>query len=74
MNQKTVRQRTDAVSRVTTAHPPVDLSWKERLPALILLAALLFVGFWPKSLSTPLNSTLTAAFPALDAPRLAAGK
>jgi NADH-quinone oxidoreductase subunit M len=65
---------TDAISRVTTAHPPADLSWSERLPALILLLALLFVGFWPKSLSTPLNSTLTAAFPALDAPRLAAGK
>lgn len=65
---------TEAVSKVTTAHPPADLRWSEKLPALILLAALLFVGFWPKSLSTPLNSTLAAAFQGLDAPRLTAGK
>jgi NADH-quinone oxidoreductase subunit M len=65
---------TEAVTRVTTAHPPADLRWSEKLPALILLAALLVVGFWPKSLSTPLNSTLAAAFAGLDAPRLAAGK
>jgi NADH-quinone oxidoreductase subunit M len=65
---------TEAVTRVTNAHPPVDLRWSEKLPALILLVALLVVGFWPKSLSTPLNSTLNAAFSGLDAPRLAAGK
>jgi hypothetical protein len=28
---------------------------------LILLAALLFVGFWPKSLSTALDATLKPA-------------
>ena len=30
--------------------------------ALVLLAALLFVGFWPKSLTTPLNATLNAVY------------
>ena len=39
------------------------VGWGERLPALLLLAALLFIGFWPRALSTPLNSTLTAMFP-----------
>ncbi len=65
---------TEALDKVTAAHPPADLSWREKIPALILLAALLFVGFWPKSLSTPLNSTLAASFRMLDAPRLTAGR
>ena len=39
-------------------HPPVDLRWSERLPALILLATLLLVGFWPRLLSDPINQTL----------------
>ena len=43
------------------AHPPADLSWPEKIPALILLAALLFVGFWPKSLTGPINAALTPA-------------
>jgi len=40
---------------------PPDLGWGERLPALILLSALLFVGFWPKSISAPINSALEAS-------------
>jgi NADH-quinone oxidoreductase subunit M len=43
---------------VAAKHPPVDLLWPEKLPALILLAALLFVGFWPKSMSDPINAAL----------------
>ena len=65
---------TEALEGVLAANPPADLRWSERIPALILIATLLFVGFWPKSLSTPLNSTLNAAFGWLDAPRLVAGK
>jgi NADH-quinone oxidoreductase subunit M len=50
--------RTPEFARVAAGRPPVDLRWSERLPALILLAALVFVGFWPRSLSTPLNQAL----------------
>ena len=49
---------TDRLKEVATRHPPVDLSWAEKFPALVLLAALLFVGFWPKSMSDPINSAL----------------
>jgi NADH-quinone oxidoreductase subunit M len=59
---------TAALARVTAQHPPVDLRWGEKLPALLLLAALLFLGFWPKSLSTPLNATLQAVYAAPAAP------
>ncbi|MDB6170623.1 MAG: proton-translocating NADH-quinone oxidoreductase, chain [Verrucomicrobia bacterium] len=52
---------------VSGRHPPSDLTWREKIPALVLLAALLFIGFWPKSLSTPLNATLVST-PALSAP------
>ncbi len=52
---------TEALAKVTAAHPPADLSWQEKIPALILLAALLFVGFWPKSLTGPINAALTPA-------------
>lgn len=50
---------TAELAKVTAAHFPADLTWKERFPALILLAALLFIGFWPKSLTTPINAALT---------------
>ena len=53
---------TEAFARVAAQHPPTDLNWREKIPALILLAALLFIGFWPKSLSTPLNDTLHAVY------------
>jgi NADH-quinone oxidoreductase subunit M len=49
---------TPALQRVTAAHPPADLGWVERLPALILLAALLFFGFYPKALSRPVDQAL----------------
>ncbi|HWA08995.1 MAG TPA: NADH-quinone oxidoreductase subunit M [Opitutaceae bacterium] len=65
---------TEALQKVAATHPPGDLTWREKIPALVLLAALLFVGFWPQSLSRPLQSTLTASFRMLDAPRLAAGR
>jgi NADH-quinone oxidoreductase subunit M len=38
--------------------PEGDLGWAERLPALVLLGALLFIGFWPKSISEPVNGAL----------------
>jgi len=53
---------TEAFGIVAAAHPPADLRWNEKLPALILLAALLFIGFWPQSLSAPLNATLSAVY------------
>jgi NADH-quinone oxidoreductase subunit M len=53
---------------VIAAHPPADLRWSEKIPALILIVALLFIGFWPKSLSTPLDSALRALYPAVEAP------
>lgn len=65
---------TEALNKVSAAHPVSDLTWREKIPALVLLVALLFVGFWPKSLSAPLNSALVASFHQLDAPRLAAGR
>jgi NADH-quinone oxidoreductase subunit M len=51
---------TQAFATVAAAHPPTDLRWSEKVPALILLAALFFVGFWPKSLSTSIDTALTS--------------
>lgn len=55
---------TEAFAKVAAENPPADLRWGERVPALILLAALLFIGFWPRSISTPINSALEAVYPA----------
>ena len=55
---------TPEFAKVAAGQPPVDLRWSERLPALILLALLFFVGFWPRSLSAPLNQALQTAIPA----------
>jgi len=49
---------TEDFARVAAKHPPSDLTWAEKIPALVLLATLLFIGFWPKSISTPLNAAL----------------
>lgn len=54
----------DTLNGVLAANPPTDLRWSEKIPALILICALLFIGFWPKSLSTPLDSALRALYPA----------
>ena len=51
---------TPAFEKVAASQPVVDITWSERIPALILLAGLLVIGFWPKSLSEPLNRTLSA--------------
>jgi NADH-quinone oxidoreductase subunit M len=50
----------EALQRVMAEHPPADLDWRERLPALILLAALVLFGFYPRALSEPVNQALTA--------------
>jgi NADH-quinone oxidoreductase subunit M len=44
-------------------HPVTDLRWNERVPALVLLIALVALGVWPRAISTPLNSTLEAIYP-----------
>jgi len=49
---------TGRMNEVTTRHPPVDLNWAEKFPAFILLAALLFIGFWPKSMSDSIQGAL----------------
>jgi len=49
---------TEPLSRVLAQHPPADLDWREKLPALLLLAALLFFGFYPKAISQPVDQAL----------------
>jgi NADH-quinone oxidoreductase subunit M len=53
---------TEEFSKTAEKNPIADLRWSERFPALLLLAALLFVGFWPKSVSDDLNATLTTVY------------
>lgn len=53
----------EQLKTVLEKHPATDLAWSERLPALVLLIALLVVGFWPKSISTAANAALTAPTP-----------
>ncbi len=58
---------TGEFAQVAADNPVSDLRWSERLPALILIAALLFIGFWPKAVSDPVNSALHPAWPASGA-------
>jgi NADH-quinone oxidoreductase subunit M len=57
-------QPTAALSEVLVKHPASDLRWAEKIPALILLAALLFLGFWPKSMSSSLDAAMADLLPA----------
>jgi NADH-quinone oxidoreductase subunit M len=59
-------QPTSGMVEVMKQHPPQDLRWAEKFPALILLVALLFIGFWPKSVSTSLNAALVDLMPAVQ--------
>ena len=49
----------EPLRRVMAQHPPTDLTWGERLPALVLIATLLWFGFYPRALSQPVNLALT---------------
>jgi NADH-quinone oxidoreductase subunit M len=53
----------ESFARVAAAHPPADLAWGEKLPALILIAALVFIGIWPRSLSTGIDAALALSPP-----------
>ncbi|PTY06259.1 NADH-quinone oxidoreductase subunit N [Opitutaceae bacterium EW11] len=53
---------TEEFSKTAEKTPVIDLRWSERFPALVLLAALFFVGFWPKSISTALDATVKSVF------------
>jgi NADH-quinone oxidoreductase subunit M len=57
---------TESLTRYTAEHPPADLEWSERLPALILLAALLVVGFWPRALTGPIDGAVKHIYPAVE--------
>ena len=58
---------TEEFAKVAAAQPPADLRWGERIPALVLLAVLLFIGFWPRSIADPLNRTLQGLYSAAPA-------
>ncbi len=58
----------EPLKTVYAQHPPVDLDWREKLPALILLVALLFFGFYPKAISQPVDQALNPAPVTLVAP------
>jgi NADH-quinone oxidoreductase subunit M len=53
--------RTAAFEKTAAGRPPPDLHWGEKVPALILLVALLLIGFWPKSISTAIDAGLASA-------------
>ncbi len=61
-------QPTEQFAAVITRQSPTDLVWSERLPALLLLIALLAIGFWPRAIADGANHAL-AAQPALTAQR-----
>jgi NADH-quinone oxidoreductase subunit M len=46
-----------------------DLTWAERLPAVLLLAALLLVGLFPRTLSVAVNGALSQQPAAVEAAR-----
>ena len=47
-------------AKVIAERPAGDLRWSEKVPALVLLAALLLIGVWPKIVTAPLNAQLAA--------------
>ncbi|PTX95794.1 NADH-quinone oxidoreductase subunit M [Opitutus sp. ER46] len=58
-------EATDKMKEVAAKTPPTDLRWAEKIPALVLLAFLFLIGFWPRSISDPIHAAVT---PAANAP------
>ncbi|MGH7994810.1 MAG: complex I subunit 4 family protein [Opitutaceae bacterium] len=57
----------EAVEAVIRRRPPADLDFKERVPALLLVGALLFIGFWPHSIDRAIDSVVASPPPAVAA-------
>ena len=38
----------------------VDMNWSERVPALLLIVVLFFIGFFPKTVTKSLNDALNS--------------
>jgi NADH-quinone oxidoreductase subunit M len=55
--------QSEALDKVLAEKPAMDLTWSEKLPALLLLAALLGLGFWPKAITTSIDAALTEIYP-----------
>jgi NADH-quinone oxidoreductase subunit M len=59
--------QTEALDKVLAEKPATDLTWSEKLPALLLLVSLLALGFWPKLMTDSINDSVTAIYPAAEA-------
>jgi NADH-quinone oxidoreductase subunit M len=59
--------QTEAFDKVLAEKPATDLTWAEKVPALLLLVALLVFGFWPKAMSTAINDSISEIYPAAQA-------
>lgn len=51
----------EAFARVAAEHPPTDIRWSERIPALLLLGALFLIGFCPNLIAPAIHSALASA-------------
>jgi NADH-quinone oxidoreductase subunit M len=49
--------------RIASGDIPQDLTFAEKAPVVILLAALMFVGFWPRSVGDNLDKELALKYP-----------
>lgn len=58
---------TEAFEKVLEEKPATDLTWSEKLPALILLISLLALGFWPKLMSDSINESVIEIYTAAEA-------
>ncbi len=59
-------EATEAFSKKVDASTITDLNWREKTPAFILLVLLVFVGVWPRSVSDPLDRSLSDLYPAME--------
>jgi NADH-quinone oxidoreductase subunit M len=55
-------QPTESLSAHLAKTPATDLTWGERIPALVLIVTLVGFGLWPRALTEPLNVALTALY------------
>lgn len=53
-------EESDDFLEVQKNHTVTDMTWAERVPALILIVTLFFIGFFPKTVTTGINDALNS--------------
>ncbi len=57
---------TESLAQNVELEKVADLHWREKIPAILLLVVLVAAGVWPRSITEPLDASLSSVYPAAE--------